>query len=215
MDSVMARCRHTILNSSNENKPQHREIRRLKYIIGIASVVFGILIIVYAALFSGPYREDQIMRISGVFNEYVENSSWVPETDTTRYIRLQDGSRYTIDSITYEAFDKDSLLSNVKTGDSIELIVEKDNRIRPSVLAIYKEGQEYMDYEKAQNERQKNQMTGYVLGAVFFILGLIVLMIPMKQFIKGMVPPKNGHPQNATHFKSAKKKIRVRTYFKN
>ena len=210
MDS--ARHRHTILSSSNKNIPQHREIRRLKYIVGIASVVFGVLIIVYCALFSGPYREDQTLRISGVFNEYVENSSWVPETDTTRYIRLQDGSRYTIDSIYLEAFNKDSLLSNIENGDLIELIVEKYNHMHQSVLAIYKGSQEFMNYEKAQNGRRKNQTTGYILGCVFFVPGLIFLIIPMKQFINGMVPPSNSHPPNATH---KKKRIRIKSFFKN
>lgn len=155
-------------------------MKKLKIIVGIASVVFGILIIVYCALFSGPYRDDQILRVDGVFEKYVVRSSWIPETETIRYIQLQDGSRYTIDSITYDAFDEDALLYNVKTDDPIKLIIEKSNNVQPSILAIYKGDQEYMKFEDAQNERRKNQTTGYILGCIFFVLGLFVLLIPQK-----------------------------------
>ena len=130
-------------------------MKKLKIIVGIASVVFGILIIVYCALFSGPYQDDQILRVDGVFEQYVVRSSWIPETEIIRYIQLQDGSRYTIDSITYDAFDEDALLYNVKTDDPIKLIIEKSNNVQPSVLAIYKGDQEYMNFEDAQNERRK------------------------------------------------------------
>lgn len=141
--------------------------RRFKIAIGVVSLAFGIFIAGASALFSGPYQEDQVMRVSGAFAEYYELNHWAPRSETVRFIRLRDGRTYSIGSITHPAFRKDAFLADVKAGDLITLIVKKDQRGQPDVLAIYKGDRAYMDYEKAQSARRTNRAVGIVLGAAF------------------------------------------------
>lgn len=147
----------------------------LSIVISICAIIFGLIILVISIFHSGPIQDNKIEHISGDFAKYYEVTHAASRgTQITRYVCLAEGRSYIIDTTTYGAFDKEGFLSNVKAGDLLEMMVEnKENN--SYVLSIYKDGQEYMNYENTQKLLQKNRTIGLYLGAVIILLGLIGL----------------------------------------
>ncbi len=150
--------------------------KRLKMAIGLILAAIGIGITAVSVFIVGPCCESQLSRVSGAFSEYIEQDQAFRSVVVAHGILLEDGRTYIIDSDTQPVFEEDAFLSSVTAGDPIELIVREDESHEPAVLAIYHNGQEFMDFEASQNARQTNQTIGIILGALLFLGGLVTFL---------------------------------------
>jgi hypothetical protein len=151
----------------------------LKIAIGVISTAFGIFLVAVSILFAGPVKESRITRVSGVFSEYAEQPQVGRSVVATRYIALQDGRVYAVDTET--DFNEDLFLSRVRPGDTVELIVANSQAEEPAALALYKNGEAFTDYEDSRRARQSNQTIGIILGAAFVLAGLCVFFAVRKR----------------------------------
>jgi len=153
-----------------------------KYITSILCALLGIFIIVIASNFSGETALDNIKTTQGHFIKYYEEGTGGNRsTKIIRYICMDDGKKYEINSITYQAFDKERFLNKVKTNDVLRLSyytsINLHSEASYKLLSVDLGSENFMDLLKSQNARHNNQMVGIVLGSMFLLCGLLLIIL--------------------------------------
>lgn len=152
-----------------------------KYIISIFCGLFGIFIVIVASNYSGEITPDNIKTTQGNFIKYYEKEIMGSKSiEIIRYICLDDGKEYQIDSITHWAFNKEKFLREVNTNDVLRLSFYTSTNLYSEVsynlLSVDFGNENFMDLLKSQNSRHVNQVVGIVLGSVFLLSSILLIL---------------------------------------
>ena len=150
-----------------------------KIILSFVVLSFGILIILLSLFTSGPYRDDEIQYVEGVYKEYFTTPSG--KYSETGHIVLDDGREVKVSSIISGSFNEDKFLKEVQPGSTISLIVGKYSNRSTYALEIESNGIEYLNFDNAQNNETTNQNVGFILGSVFSAIGVVLLIAVFKK----------------------------------
>ena len=138
----------------------------------VAAILFlllGIYIIIGLATTS---TLEEYTTVEGTYYSYREVSKIWRIRNKKIFISIElptgEVQEYRIHNISLGAFEDEEFLENVKKGDSIKMVLQKDK-----IVSIEDHTQSYLKVIDSVSNQENNQIVGYCVGGAFVLGGVV------------------------------------------